>query len=221
VRGGRDRRELEVLHRLAVSLPRSLTVTGVTDALAEGLVDAIERACECTITSWERDANMLTVLSVCEPGGIEPDWRGVVYDLADWPESLAVLEAGSEHREFRLSDASLEPRVREQVEEWTWASWICFPLVVEKRAVGLIELPDYDSPRAVGSAGHQLRTDDRDAGCAGRPQRPAVRGSAAAGGSRLADRAAQPRRVLQPGGRGARADPAQRPAGGGAGRRPG
>src|SRR4029079_12430848 len=37
-RGGRDRRELEVLHRLAVSLPRSLTVTGVTDALAEGLV---------------------------------------------------------------------------------------------------------------------------------------------------------------------------------------
>ena len=146
MRGGRDRRELEVLHRLAVSLPRSLTVTGVTDALAEGLVDAIERACECTITSWERDANMLTVLSVCEPGGIEPDWRGAVYDLVDWPESLAVLEAGSEHREFRLSDASLEPRVREQVEEWTWASWICFPLVVEKRAVGLIELADYDSP---------------------------------------------------------------------------
>ncbi len=35
--------------------------------------------------------------------------------------------------------------MREQVEEWTWASWICFPLVVEKRAVGLIELADYDS----------------------------------------------------------------------------
>ena len=145
MRGDRDRRELEVLHRLAVSLPRSLTVTGVTDALAEGLVDAIERACECTITSWERDANTLSVLSVCEPGGIEPSWRGVVYDLADWPESLAVLEAGSEHREFCLSDPSLEPSVREQVEEWTWASWICFPLVVEKRAVGLIELADYDS----------------------------------------------------------------------------
>jgi len=80
MRGDRDRRELEVLHRLAVSLPRSLTVTGVTDALAEGLVDAIERACECTITSWERDANTLSVLSVCEPGGIEPSWRGVVYD---------------------------------------------------------------------------------------------------------------------------------------------
>ena len=57
MRGDRDRRELEVLHRLAVSLPRSLTVTGVTDALAEGLVDAIERACECTITSWERQVN--------------------------------------------------------------------------------------------------------------------------------------------------------------------
>ena len=141
----RDRRELEVLYRLAVSLPRSLTVTGVTDALAEGLVDAIERACECTITSWERDANTLTVLSVCEPGGIEPSWRGVEYDLADWPDSLAVLEAGSEHREFRLSEAELEPRVREQVEEWTWASWICFPLIVENRAVGLIELADYDS----------------------------------------------------------------------------
>jgi hypothetical protein len=70
----RDRRELEVLYRLAVSLPRSLTVTGVTDALAEGLVDAIDRACECTISSWEQEANTLTVLSVCEPGGIAPGW---------------------------------------------------------------------------------------------------------------------------------------------------
>jgi len=139
----RDRRELEVLHRLAVSLPRSLTVTGVTDALAEGLVDAIDRACECTISSWERDANALTVLSVCEPGGIDEGWRGTVYDLVEWPDSLAVLEAGSEHREFRLSEAALEPGVRKQVEEWTWASWICFPLTVEKRAVGLIELADY------------------------------------------------------------------------------
>jgi diguanylate cyclase (GGDEF)-like protein len=145
MRGDRDRRELEVLYRLAVSLPRSLTVTGVTDALAEGLVNAIERACECTITSWEPEANTLTVLSVCEPDGIEPEWRGVVYDLADWPESLAVLEAGSEHREFGVGDASLAPSARAQVEEWTWASWICFPLVVEKRAVGLIELADYHS----------------------------------------------------------------------------
>jgi diguanylate cyclase (GGDEF)-like protein len=64
----------------------------------------------------------------------------------EWPDSLAVLEAGSEHREFRLSEAALEPGVRKQVEEWTWASWICFPLTVEKRAVGLIELADYHSP---------------------------------------------------------------------------
>jgi diguanylate cyclase (GGDEF)-like protein len=151
---GRDSRELEVLHRLAVTLPQSLTVTGVTDALAAGLVDAIDRACECTISSWEREANALTVLSVCEPGGIKESWRGAVYDLADWPDSLAVLEAGTEYREFRLSDAELASEVRAQVEDWAWVSWICFPLVVEMRAVGLIELADYEradpwSPRDI------------------------------------------------------------------------
>ena len=45
----RDHRELEVLHRLAVELPRSLSVTGVTDTLARELVGAVDRANECTI----------------------------------------------------------------------------------------------------------------------------------------------------------------------------
>ncbi|HET8805562.1 MAG TPA: hypothetical protein VFM47_03755, partial [Gaiellales bacterium] len=66
--GDRNRRELEVLHRLAVELPRSPTVAGVTDLLAEHLVLATQRASECTISSWDARRDQLTIMSVYELG---------------------------------------------------------------------------------------------------------------------------------------------------------
>jgi diguanylate cyclase (GGDEF)-like protein len=142
----RDRRELEVLHRLAVELPRSLSVTGVTDTLARELVEAVDRANECTISSWLPEVDALDNLSVFERGaGITEKWRGERYPLADWPENRALLEAGNAYREYRSNDPEWTDEVRAQLAGWEWASWIALPLVVEGRSVGLIELADYRS----------------------------------------------------------------------------
>jgi diguanylate cyclase (GGDEF)-like protein len=154
----RDRRELEVLHRLAVELPRSLSVTGVTDTLARELVGAVDRANECTISSWLPAHDALDNLSVYErSAGITEKWRGHRYPLDDWPESRALLEAGNAYREYQADELEWSDEVHAQIREWGWSSWIGLPLVVEGRSVGLIELVDYTSsarwsPRDVGFA---------------------------------------------------------------------
>ncbi|HVI19689.1 MAG TPA: hypothetical protein VM712_15025, partial [Gaiellales bacterium] len=91
IQGDRNRRELEVLHRLAVELPRTLTVTGVTDLLAEHLVLATQRAGECTISSWDAGCDRLTSMSVYDLGsGIVENQRGEQFALEDWPHSRAL-----------------------------------------------------------------------------------------------------------------------------------
>jgi diguanylate cyclase (GGDEF)-like protein len=142
----RDRRELEVLHRLAVELPRSLSVMSVTDTLARELVEAVDRANECTISSWVPEHDALDNLSVFERGaGITGEWRGHRYPLDDWPESRTLMEEGVAHREYRVDAPEWPDEVRAQIEAWRWSSWIGLPLVVEGRSVGLIELVDYTS----------------------------------------------------------------------------
>src|SRR5581483_788720 len=84
----RDRRELEVLHRVALALSHSLAFSDVMDALATELTLAIDRASECTISVWRPYADELEVASVyLMDGGIsEPD-RGELYQLNDFPAS--------------------------------------------------------------------------------------------------------------------------------------
>lgn len=144
--GDRNRRELEVLHRLAVELPRTPTVTGVTDLLAEHLVLATQRADECTISSWDAGHDQLTIMSVYELGtGIAEDQRGEQFVLDDWPHSRALLAEGTAYGEYRRDDPGWNQRVRDQLDEWGWQTWIALPLVVEARSVGLIEVVDYQS----------------------------------------------------------------------------
>ncbi len=141
----RDRRELEVLYRLALTLPNSLTVTGVTDSLAVELVQVIDRADNCTICSWEQATDELQVLSeASRRDGIDETWRGVRYSLADWPQDRAVLES-AEMRDYRRDDPQFSDRQRTQFDEWEWTSWLVFPLIVENRPVGLIDLVDSTS----------------------------------------------------------------------------
>ncbi|HEV8450335.1 MAG TPA: diguanylate cyclase [Gaiellales bacterium] len=141
--GDRNRRELEVLHRLAVELPRVPTVTGVTDLLAEHLVLATERAGECTISSWDAGRDRLTIMSCYELGtGIVEAQRGETFSLGDWPQSRALLAEGSAYGEYRCDDPAWNQRVLDQLNAWGWQTWIALPLVVEGRSVGLIEVID-------------------------------------------------------------------------------
>jgi diguanylate cyclase (GGDEF)-like protein len=141
-----NRRELEVLHRLAVELPRTLTVTGVTDLLAEHLVLSTQRAGECTISSWDAARDQLTIMSCYQlDSGIDEAQRGELFTLDDWPHSRALLAEGSAHGEYRRDDPAWNQRVRDQLNQWGWQTWIALPLVVEARSVGLIEVVDHKS----------------------------------------------------------------------------
>ncbi|HEY0388305.1 MAG TPA: sensor domain-containing diguanylate cyclase [Gaiellales bacterium] len=140
----RDRRELEVLHRLAVELPRTSSLVSVTDMLATELVQGVERVSECTISSWSAEDDALLILSVYdEESGIVDSHRGDRFPLTDWPQNRTLLEEGRAFCEYHHDDPDWNDVVRGQVAEWGWRSWVALPLVVENRSVGLIEVADY------------------------------------------------------------------------------
>jgi diguanylate cyclase (GGDEF)-like protein len=144
----RDRRELEVLHRVALALAHSLAFSDVMDALARELTHAVARACECTISIWRPELDVLEVASVyLLDGGTSADDRGTLYQLTDFPQSRALLEAGCGHLEQRATDPNVAPEIRRLLEEWKWRTWIELPLVVDDRSLGLIEVVDYRSAR--------------------------------------------------------------------------
>jgi diguanylate cyclase (GGDEF)-like protein len=144
----RDRRELEVLHRVALALSHSLAFSDVMDALALELTLAIERACECTISMWRPEADALDVASVyLVDGGISEQARGERYPLEDFPASRELLESGTGHIEQRASDPGHRPDVRQMLAEWGWRTWLALPLTAGDTAVGLVELVDYRSAR--------------------------------------------------------------------------
>jgi diguanylate cyclase (GGDEF)-like protein len=144
----RDRRELEVLHRVAVALSQSLAFSDVMDALARELVHAVDRVNECTITIWHPTRDVLEVVSVYVRGeGASEDDRGDIYRLDDYPASRVLLRAADGYGVQRMTDPAIAPFVREKLIDWGWRTWIELPLVVNGRSVGLIEMADYRSAR--------------------------------------------------------------------------
>jgi diguanylate cyclase (GGDEF)-like protein len=144
----RDRRELEVLHRVAVALSQSLAFSDVMDALARELVHAVDRVNECTITIWHPGRDVLEVASVYVRGnGPSEEDRGDIYRLDDYPASRVLLRAGDGYGVQRMTDPAIAPFVREKLVQWGWRTWIELPLVVNGRSVGLIEMADYRSAR--------------------------------------------------------------------------
>jgi len=144
----RDRRELEVLHRVAVALSQSLAFSDVMDALARELVHAIDRVSECTITIWHPARDVLEVASVYvrDEGPSEGD-RGDIYRLDDYPASRVLLRAADGYGVQRMTDPGIAPFVHQKLIEWGWRTWIELPLVVNGRSVGLVEMADYRSAR--------------------------------------------------------------------------
>jgi len=142
----RQQRDLDTLHRIALTLPRSLSLRSVTDTIARELTLAIDRADECDISLWEPEHDRLVVLSVhYRTSGLESTWANERYSLDRWPGTRELLEAGTEHGEYRRDDPAFGDEERRLLAEWSWQSWICFPLVAGGRSVGLVELIDYDS----------------------------------------------------------------------------
>jgi diguanylate cyclase (GGDEF)-like protein len=144
----RDRRELEVLHRVAVALTQSLSTTDVLRALTRELVSGVERASECAISLWDRQRDVLIDAAAHTVHG-PPAWpRGQVENpLDEYPATRALLKRGRGWGEYRMSDPELSSNDRAVLELWGWRSMIELPLVVEGRSVGLIEVADYRSSR--------------------------------------------------------------------------
>ncbi len=145
----RDRRELEILHRVAVTLSRSLSFDEVLSALTQELTFGVERACECAISLWDQPNDQLIDAAAYTVHGA-PAWpRGEVSNPLDqYPRTRALLQKGRGYLEYRLSDPKLRRADREVLETWGWRAAIELPLVVEGRSVGLIEVADYHSSRS-------------------------------------------------------------------------
>jgi diguanylate cyclase (GGDEF)-like protein len=144
----RYRRELEVLHRIAVTLARSLSFSEVLAALARELMFAVERASECSLSLWDAEGDQLVDIAAHTEQGPAAWPRGEVFaPLALYPATRAMLERGVGFIEYRITDPGLLTADREVLEHWGWRSAIELPLVVEGRSVGLIEVADHRSAR--------------------------------------------------------------------------
>jgi diguanylate cyclase (GGDEF)-like protein len=145
----RDRRELEVLHRVAVALSQSLSTSEVLHALTRELVFGVDRACECAISLWDEQRDLLIDAAAYTIHGA-PAWpRGQVENpLEEYPATRALLQRGRGWGEYRMSDRELSSNDREVLELWGWKAMIEMPLVLEGRSVGLIEVADYRSSRS-------------------------------------------------------------------------
>jgi diguanylate cyclase (GGDEF)-like protein len=149
----RYRRELEVLHRIAVTLSRSLSSSEVLAALTRELMFAIDRACECHLSLWDETGDQLVDVAAYGEHG-EPAWPwGEVYSPLDlYPRTRTLLEQGDGYLEYRLTDPELATSDREVLEHWGWRSAVELPLVVEGRSLGLIEVADNRSARPWSAA---------------------------------------------------------------------
>jgi diguanylate cyclase (GGDEF)-like protein len=137
-----------VLHRVAVALSQSLSTSDVLFALTRELVLGVPRACECAISLWDEQRDVLIDAAAYTENG-PPAWpRGQVENpLADYPATRRLLRRGRGWAEYRMSDPALASNDREVLEVWGWRAMIELPLVVEGRSVGLIEVADYHSSR--------------------------------------------------------------------------
>jgi len=144
----REERKVAVLHRVALALASSLTFDEVLRVLAHELVEAIERADECSISLWDRERDRLLEVAAHTRYG-PPTWPvGEHEDPLDrHPETRALLEAARGYGQYRLSDPALKPADRGALEQWGWRASVELPLVLENRSVGLIEVADYRSSR--------------------------------------------------------------------------
>jgi len=115
----RDRRELEVLHRVAVALSQSLSTSEVLNALTRELVHGVDRACECAISLWDEPRDLLIDAAAHTIHG-EPAWpRGQVENpLDEYPATRALLRRGRGWGEYRMSDPDLTSNDREVLELW-------------------------------------------------------------------------------------------------------
>jgi len=145
----RDRRELEILHRVALTLSATLSFDDVLTALARELVFGVERACECAISVWEPEHDHLVDKAVFTVHGT-PTWpEGPVHTpLEEFRDTRRMLKRGTGYLEYRISDPALRAADREVLDAWGWRSVIELPLVVEGASVGLIEVADYKSARS-------------------------------------------------------------------------
>jgi diguanylate cyclase (GGDEF)-like protein len=146
---GRDRRELEILHRVALTLSATLSFDDVLAALTRELVLGVERADECAISLWDRETDLLIDRAIFAAHGTAPrSERQVIDTITDYPETKAMLEKGAGFLEYRLTDPHLRREDREVLEVWGWRSVIELPLAIEGSSVGLIEVADYRSARS-------------------------------------------------------------------------
>jgi diguanylate cyclase (GGDEF)-like protein len=140
--GGRDRRELQVLHRISLALASSLALDEVLNTLARELAGALPRIAECNISVWDRDEGVLRDVASfpLTDAGEQASWP-----LTDYPSTWALLEAATGYVDASLADPTLPEKARQFMERSGWKSSIEMPLVIDGRSVGLIEIADQRS----------------------------------------------------------------------------
>jgi diguanylate cyclase (GGDEF)-like protein len=138
--------------RLASLLSASRAVSStlvVEDVLARVARTAAEtlQADVCYIYEYLHDDDAIAWQAMFERAhGPQAQELGTVFPLTDFPEDREILQNGVIIEE-NLSDAELPPSARASMLEWGQQTLLSVPLLIEDRAVGLLEIAQLDRER--------------------------------------------------------------------------
>ena len=108
-------------------------------ALAQRLMQTMD-VDSCEIYSLEGER--LHLVAGCDAHGFAEEWDGWFAPLADFPATAAAVAARETLTISDLDDPRLGKHEAERLREFALRSEICVPLVVEDRAIGIIDVFD-------------------------------------------------------------------------------
>jgi len=148
------RREADHERKLAALLAASRDLAladderEVLDALARTTGRALE-ADGCYIYLYDRDAQTITWVATWEAEGVAgpmPDEVGTAYPLDDFAADRRALTERVAVQRLQ-SDPALPERERRELQDWSWASVVSVPAILDGEPIGLLEIVERQRER--------------------------------------------------------------------------
>lgn len=135
-------KELSIIYKTTADLSSTLSVDEVLANLTRRMISILP-VDECAISKYDEVNETLETIYQnrrhIPPGGDAIDNEGAVYQLADFPQSRAVLQS-KEPLVVRANDAAADPAEVALLDRLGYSTLVMLPLVIRDEPIGLVEL---------------------------------------------------------------------------------
>jgi PAS domain S-box-containing protein len=135
----RQNRELTTLFKAATAISSDLSLDKVLEAVSLQMIHALV-VTGCSISLWHEDENILeTLADYSYNPNKQTEEPGTIYNLDDYPATLAVLES-REPLVIRNDDEAADAAELTLMREFGIFDLLILPLIARDRVIGIVEL---------------------------------------------------------------------------------